>query len=71
MDEFAKVASYFGEDSKATTTEAFFGIFAEFISKFGVSRSWKWGNSVKIICSNEISNKSDAISVWLNQSDFD
>ncbi|KPP68245.1 delphilin-like, partial [Scleropages formosus] len=34
MDEFAKVASYFGEDSKATTTEAFFGIFAEFISKF-------------------------------------
>ncbi|XP_026771766.1 delphilin isoform X3 [Pangasianodon hypophthalmus] len=35
MDEFAKVASYFGEDSKATTTEAFFGIFAEFISKFG------------------------------------
>ncbi|KAM9463138.1 delphilin isoform 2-T2 [Clarias gariepinus] len=35
MDEFAKVASYFGEDSKTTTTEAFFGIFAEFISKFG------------------------------------
>ncbi|ROL51716.1 Delphilin [Anabarilius grahami] len=34
MDEFHKVASYFGEDSKATTTEAFFGIFAEFISKF-------------------------------------
>ncbi|KAL4624541.1 delphilin-like [Arapaima gigas] len=34
MDEFAKVASYFGEDSKATTTEAFFGIFAEFITKF-------------------------------------
>uniref|UniRef100_A0A3B3RBR9 Grid2 interacting protein n=1 Tax=Paramormyrops kingsleyae TaxID=1676925 RepID=A0A3B3RBR9_9TELE len=34
MDEFSKVASYFGEDSKATTTEAFFGIFAEFISKF-------------------------------------
>ncbi|XP_076856415.1 delphilin isoform X2 [Brachyhypopomus gauderio] len=34
MDEFGRVASYFGEDSKATTTEAFFGIFAEFISKF-------------------------------------
>ncbi|XP_073684789.1 delphilin isoform X3 [Garra rufa] len=34
MDEFHKVASYFGEDSKATTTENFFGIFAEFISKF-------------------------------------
>ncbi|KAL7857181.1 hypothetical protein SRHO_G00160800 [Serrasalmus rhombeus] len=34
MDEFGKVALYFGEDSKATTTEAFFGIFAEFISKF-------------------------------------
>lgn len=37
MDEFHKVASYFGEDSKATTTETFFGIFAEFISKFEVS----------------------------------
>ncbi|KAL0983946.1 hypothetical protein UPYG_G00135060 [Umbra pygmaea] len=34
MDEFTKVASYFGEDSKATSTEAFFAIFAEFISKF-------------------------------------
>ncbi|XP_043110340.1 delphilin isoform X2 [Puntigrus tetrazona] len=34
MDEFHKVASYFGEDSKTTTTETFFGIFAEFISKF-------------------------------------
>ncbi|KAJ8413652.1 hypothetical protein AAFF_G00081590 [Aldrovandia affinis] len=34
MDEFTKVASFFGEDSKATSTEAFFGIFAEFISKF-------------------------------------
>ncbi|XP_026861897.2 delphilin isoform X3 [Electrophorus electricus] len=34
MDEFGKIASYFGEDSKATTTEGFFGIFAEFISKF-------------------------------------
>ncbi|XP_062859228.1 delphilin [Trichomycterus rosablanca] len=35
MVEFAKVVMYFGEDSKATSTEAFFGIFAEFISKFG------------------------------------
>ncbi|XP_056153563.1 delphilin [Lampris incognitus] len=34
MEEFSKVALYFGEDSKATSTEAFFGIFAEFISKF-------------------------------------
>ncbi|KAJ8283990.1 hypothetical protein COCON_G00028400 [Conger conger] len=34
MDEFTKVASFFGEDSKATSTEAFFGIFAEFITKF-------------------------------------
>ncbi|XP_051272853.1 delphilin isoform X2 [Dicentrarchus labrax] len=34
MEEFSKVASYFGEDSKSTRTEAFFGIFAEFISKF-------------------------------------
>ena len=38
MDEFTKVASYFGEDSKATSTEAFFAIFAEFTSKFEVSR---------------------------------
>nr|XP_015801164.2 delphilin isoform X1 [Nothobranchius furzeri] len=34
MEEFSKTASYFGEDDKATTTEAFFGIFAEFINKF-------------------------------------
>uniref|UniRef100_A0A3Q3K055 Glutamate receptor, ionotropic, delta 2 (Grid2) interacting protein, a n=1 Tax=Monopterus albus TaxID=43700 RepID=A0A3Q3K055_MONAL len=34
MEEFSKVASYFGEDSKSTSTEAFFGIFAEFVSKF-------------------------------------
>ncbi|KAM7381956.1 hypothetical protein PAMA_012698 [Pampus argenteus] len=34
MEEFSKVASYFGEDSKSTNTESFFGIFAEFISKF-------------------------------------
>uniref|UniRef100_A0A3Q0T3E3 Grid2 interacting protein n=1 Tax=Amphilophus citrinellus TaxID=61819 RepID=A0A3Q0T3E3_AMPCI len=33
MEEFSKTASYFGEDSKATNTEAFFGIFAEFINK--------------------------------------
>lgn len=37
MEEFFKVASYFGEDGKATRTEAFFGIFTEFISKFDVS----------------------------------
>uniref|UniRef100_A0A8C6S838 Glutamate receptor, ionotropic, delta 2 (Grid2) interacting protein, b n=1 Tax=Neogobius melanostomus TaxID=47308 RepID=A0A8C6S838_9GOBI len=34
MEEFAKVASYFGEDGKTTSTETFFGIFADFISKF-------------------------------------
>ncbi|XP_055006230.1 LOW QUALITY PROTEIN: delphilin [Boleophthalmus pectinirostris] len=34
MEEFAKVVSYFGEDSKTTSTESFFGIFADFISKF-------------------------------------
>ncbi|XP_062331430.1 delphilin isoform X2 [Osmerus eperlanus] len=34
MEEFSKVASYFGEDSKTTSTEAFFAIFAEFTSKF-------------------------------------
>ncbi|XP_041939719.1 delphilin [Alosa sapidissima] len=34
IEEFSKVASFFGEDGKATTTEAFFGIFAEFTSKF-------------------------------------
>nr|XP_061823412.1 delphilin-like isoform X2 [Nerophis lumbriciformis] len=34
MEEFSKVASFFGEDSKSTSTEAFFGIFAEFIHKF-------------------------------------
>lgn len=34
MEEFAKVASYFGEDGKTSSTETFFGIFADFISKF-------------------------------------
>ncbi|KAM6963629.1 delphilin isoform 2-T2 [Tautogolabrus adspersus] len=34
MEEFSKVASYFGEDGKSTKTDAFFGIFADFISKF-------------------------------------
>ncbi|XP_061765015.1 delphilin isoform X1 [Nerophis ophidion] len=34
MEEFSKVVSFFGEDSKSTSTEAFFGIFAEFIHKF-------------------------------------
>ncbi|XP_072917163.1 delphilin isoform X1 [Hemitrygon akajei] len=34
IEEFNKVSTFFGEDSKATTTEAFFGIFAEFITKF-------------------------------------
>lgn len=38
MEEFSKTASYFGEDSKATNTEAFFGIFAEFMGKFEVSK---------------------------------
>ncbi|XP_015681468.1 delphilin, partial [Protobothrops mucrosquamatus] len=34
MEEFRKVSSFFGEDSKVTTSEDFFGIFAEFMSKF-------------------------------------
>ncbi|XP_058013206.1 delphilin [Ahaetulla prasina] len=34
MEEFRKVLSFFGEDSKVTTSEDFFGIFAEFMSKF-------------------------------------
>ncbi|XP_069784311.1 delphilin isoform X2 [Narcine bancroftii] len=34
IEEFNKVSTFFGEDSKVTTTEAFFGIFAEFITKF-------------------------------------
>lgn len=37
MEEFSKVASYFGEDSKSSSTETFFGIFGEFMSKFEVS----------------------------------
>uniref|UniRef100_A0A672P709 Grid2 interacting protein n=1 Tax=Sinocyclocheilus grahami TaxID=75366 RepID=A0A672P709_SINGR len=36
MEEFCKVASFFGEDGKATTTESFFCIFAEFMTKFEV-----------------------------------
>ena len=38
MEEFGKTASYFGEDGKSTNTEAFFGIFAEFMNKFEVSK---------------------------------
>ncbi|KAM4531125.1 delphilin [Odontesthes bonariensis] len=34
MEEFSKTASFFGEDGKATNTEAFFCIFAEFTKKF-------------------------------------
>lgn len=34
MEEFSKTASFFGEDGKSTNTEAFFGIFAEFMAKF-------------------------------------
>uniref|UniRef100_A0A8C9YTY6 Glutamate receptor, ionotropic, delta 2 (Grid2) interacting protein, b n=1 Tax=Sander lucioperca TaxID=283035 RepID=A0A8C9YTY6_SANLU len=34
MEEFSKVASFFGEDSKSANTESFFGIFAEFMCKF-------------------------------------
>ncbi|XP_053716438.1 delphilin isoform X4 [Synchiropus splendidus] len=34
MEEFSNVASFFGEDSKSTSTESFFAIFADFISKF-------------------------------------
>ncbi|XP_068100398.1 delphilin isoform X2 [Hyperolius riggenbachi] len=34
LEEFYKVCSYFGEDPKGSTTEAFFGIFADFTSKF-------------------------------------
>ncbi|XP_073415367.1 delphilin isoform X2 [Dendrobates tinctorius] len=34
MEDFFKVCSYFGEDPQGSTTEAFFGIFADFISKF-------------------------------------
>ncbi|XP_076996386.1 delphilin, partial [Tamandua tetradactyla] len=34
MEELGKALAFFGEDSKATTSEAFFGIFAEFMSKF-------------------------------------
>lgn len=37
MEEFSKVASYFGEDSKSTSTESFFGIFADFMTKFEVN----------------------------------
>lgn len=36
-EELGRALAFFGEDSKATTSEAFFGIFAEFMSKFEVS----------------------------------
>lgn len=39
IEEFAKVASFFGEDGKSSRPEAFFGIFADFMSKFDVSKA--------------------------------
>ncbi|XP_060029231.1 delphilin isoform X1 [Erinaceus europaeus] len=39
VDELGRALAFFGEDSKATTSEAFFGIFAEFMSKFERSLS--------------------------------
>lgn len=48
MEEFSKVLSFFGEDSKMTTSEAFFGIFAEFMSKFEVS--WTFPRQPGISC---------------------
>uniref|UniRef100_A0A8C5N8G0 Glutamate receptor, ionotropic, delta 2 (Grid2) interacting protein, b n=1 Tax=Gouania willdenowi TaxID=441366 RepID=A0A8C5N8G0_GOUWI len=38
MEEFSKVVSFFGEDGKSTSTDSFFGIFADFICKFDVSQ---------------------------------
>jgi hypothetical protein len=38
MEEWSKTASFFGEDSQATNTESFFGIFTEFLAKFEVNR---------------------------------
>ncbi|KAM8961444.1 delphilin [Pelodytes ibericus] len=34
VEEFCKVCSFFGEDPKGSSTETFFGIFADFVSKF-------------------------------------
>lgn len=53
MEEFSKVLSFFGEDSKMTTSEAFFGIFAEFMSKFEVSSTCK-GSRREGSCSTSV-----------------
>lgn len=48
LEEFSKAASYFGEDGKAVNTEAFFGIFSEFMSKFDRALSeWQAAESLK------------------------
>lgn len=36
MEEFSRVATFFGENSNSTNTEAFFGLFGDFMSKFEV-----------------------------------
>lgn len=38
MEDFHNVVQYFGEDPKNISTTEFFGIFADFIIKFEVSR---------------------------------
>lgn len=47
MEELSKALAFFGEDSKATTSEAFFGIFAEFMSKFEVSHGGRPKGSLR------------------------
>uniref|UniRef100_A0A9J8A198 Glutamate receptor, ionotropic, delta 2 (Grid2) interacting protein, a n=1 Tax=Cyprinus carpio carpio TaxID=630221 RepID=A0A9J8A198_CYPCA len=59
MEEFCKVAAFFGEDGKATTTESFFGIFAEFMAKFEValvSKKWPRSSAVNGCRQNESPN---------------
>lgn len=59
MEEFSKVASFFGEDSKSASTESFFAIFAEFMCKFEVS------------CSLQLWRQKQPGYIWLVGSYFD
>lgn len=54
MEEFSKTASYFGEDGKATNTEAFFGIFSEFMNKFEVSKIQAFVSSTSTVWQSKL-----------------
>lgn len=57
MDEFSKTASFFGEDGKSTNTEAFFGIFADFMGHFEVRKTQQSNGYCRVLHSALLQSK--------------